>query len=411
MKLNYKRTILIGFAFMAILAFWQFYDQVIPYLLEVKFGRDILESKIFMAMDNVLAVFLLPLFGKLSDKTHSKLGKRTPYILYGTIASVILLCVLSYFERVSNFWGFIIVLMLLLVAMATYRSPAVAYMPDVTEKPLRSKGNAIINLVGYIGGIFATVLMMFMLKGGEKFVENGEIKIKYPDTLSFTPVFLIIAAFMLGAEAQQPESRGYHLPVGGIAGGELCRSLDEAGEGGLIALPGLAETAEPGRELGQGILLLRVLLLQFLEGVFKRLTVLEVAQQLLAGGSCPAALVAVEDEALGRFVVPGHHQAGFHQILYAFHRHLLFALRLQLCLDSCGQSHGFCGGIAPPHTLKCQPDDSLYLFPPVFLGCSVPFPYLHSSTTSCMRVDSLPAYLEKSSKMVGKSGIIFIRNS
>ena len=197
MKLNYKRTILIGFAFMAILAFWQFYDQVIPYLLEVKFGRDVFESKVFMAMDNVLAVFMLPLFGKLSDKTHTRLGKRTPYILYGTIASVILLCVLSYFERQNNFWGFIIALMVLLIAMATYRSPAVAYMPDVTEKPLRSKGNAIINLVGYIGGIFATILMMFMLKGGEKYVENGEIKIKYPDTLSFTPVFLIIAAFML----------------------------------------------------------------------------------------------------------------------------------------------------------------------------------------------------------------------
>lgn len=197
MKLNYKRTILIGFAFMAILAFWQFYDQVIPYILEVKFGRDVFESKVFMAMDNVLAVFMLPLFGKLSDKTHSRLGKRTPYILYGTIASVILLCVLAYYERSNNFGGFVIVLMALLVAMATYRSPAVAYMPDVTEKPLRSKGNAIINLVGYIGGIFATVLMMFMLKGGEKYVENGEIKIKYPDSLSFTPVFLIIAGFML----------------------------------------------------------------------------------------------------------------------------------------------------------------------------------------------------------------------
>lgn len=199
MQLNYKRTVLIGFAFMAILAFWQFYDQVIPYLLEVKFGRDVFESKVFMAMDNVLAVFMLPLFGKLSDKTHTRLGKRTPYILYGTIASVILLCVLAYFERVSDFWGFIVVLMLLLIAMATYRSPAVAYMPDVTEKPLRSKGNAIINLVGYIGGIFATILMMFMLKGGEKYVENGEIKIKYPESLSFTPVFLIIAAFMLVA--------------------------------------------------------------------------------------------------------------------------------------------------------------------------------------------------------------------
>ena len=199
MKLNYKRTILIGFAFMAILAFWQFYDQVIPYLLEVKFGRDVFESKVFMAMDNVLAVFMLPLFGKLSDNTRTRLGKRTPYILYGTIASVILICVLAYFESKNNFWGFIIVLMALLIAMATYRSPAVAYMPDVTEKPLRSKGNAIINLVGYIGGIFATILMMFMLNGGEKYIENGELKIKYPESLSFTPVFIIIAAFMLFA--------------------------------------------------------------------------------------------------------------------------------------------------------------------------------------------------------------------
>ena len=89
MKLNYKRTVLIGFAFMAILAFWQVYDQVIPYILEEKFGRGILESKAFMAVDNVLAVFMLPLFGKLSDNTHTRLGKRTPYILYGTIASVI----------------------------------------------------------------------------------------------------------------------------------------------------------------------------------------------------------------------------------------------------------------------------------------------------------------------------------
>lgn len=199
MKLNYKRTVLIGFAFMAILAFWQFYDQVIPYVLEEKFKLGIFTSKAFMAADNVLAVFMLPLFGKLSDRTHTKLGKRTPYILYGTIASVILICVLAYFESTLNFWGFVVALMALLIAMATYRSPAVAYMPDVTEKPLRSKGNAIINLVGYIGGVFATILMMFMLKGGEKYIENGQAKIKYPDGLSFTPVFLIIAAFMLVA--------------------------------------------------------------------------------------------------------------------------------------------------------------------------------------------------------------------
>lgn len=196
MKLNYKRTVLIGFAFMAILAFWQVYDQVIPYILEEKFGRGILESKAFMAVDNVLAVFMLPLFGKLSDNTHTRLGKRTPYILYGTIASVILICVLAFFESRVNFTGFIVTLMVLLVAMATYRSPAVAYMPDVTEKPLRSKGNAIINLVGYIGGIFSTILMMFMLKSETVKIDGVEKKV-YDSNQSFTPVFLIVAAFML----------------------------------------------------------------------------------------------------------------------------------------------------------------------------------------------------------------------
>ena len=164
MKLNYKRTILIGFAFMSILAFWQFYDQVIPYILENTFGLKTLTANIIMSADNVLAIFMLPLFGALSDKTHTRLGRRTPYILFGTLAAVALMVVLSLFHAQVNFWGFFLCLMTLLVVMAIYRTPAVASMPDVTEKPLRSKANAIINLVGYIGGIFATVVMMFTLK-------------------------------------------------------------------------------------------------------------------------------------------------------------------------------------------------------------------------------------------------------
>ncbi len=191
MKLNYKRTILIGFAFMAILAFWQFYDQVIPYILEAKFNLSTFTANAVMSVDNILAVFMLPLFGMLSDKTHTRLGKRTPYILYGTIGSVILMGVLAYFEKINSFTGFIVALMALLVVMSIYRSPAVAYMPDVTEKPLRSKGNAIINLVGYIGGIFATVVMMFMLKS-ETAPDGTKVY-----TSSFTPVFIVIALFML----------------------------------------------------------------------------------------------------------------------------------------------------------------------------------------------------------------------
>lgn len=193
MKLNYKRTVLIGFAFMSILAFWQFYDQVIPYILENTFGLKTLAANIIMSADNVLAIFMLPLFGAISDKTHTRLGRRTPYILFGTLAAVALMVVLAFFHRAVNFWGFFISLMAVLVVMAIYRTPAVAYMPDVTEKPLRSKANAVINLVGYIGGIFATVVMMFMLKSDKNAV--GETV--YSSNQSFIPVFLTIAGFML----------------------------------------------------------------------------------------------------------------------------------------------------------------------------------------------------------------------
>ena len=193
MKLKYGRTILIGFAFMSILAFWQFYDQVIPYILENVFGLKTFAANAIMSIDNILAIFMLPLFGALSDKTRTPLGKRTPYILVGTILAVILMVVMGIFNEQRNFWGFIIALVLVLVVMATYRTPAVAYMPDVTEKPLRSKANAIINLVGYIGGIFATVVMMFMLKSDK----NAQGETVYSQDQSFLPVFIVIAGFML----------------------------------------------------------------------------------------------------------------------------------------------------------------------------------------------------------------------
>lgn len=193
MKLNYKRTILIGLAFASILAFWQFYDQVIPFLLEYVFGVKTFAANSIMAIDNVLAIFMLPLFGKLSDKTKTPLGKRTPYILFGTVFAVILLNILSVMVLKVNFYGFFITLFLLLLVMSTYRSPAVAYMPDVTPKPLRSKANAVINLVGYIGAIYSTVIMMFMLKS-EKTV-TGETA--YSTDQSFVPVFIAVSVFMV----------------------------------------------------------------------------------------------------------------------------------------------------------------------------------------------------------------------
>ena len=237
MKLNYKRTILVGFAFFLISAFWQAYDAIVPLALTNHFGLPQSISGVVMSVDNILAVFMLPIFGALSDKVMTKLGKRTPFILVGTIAAVVTFVILSivngiqinaiteagivteynaayqqYTDTVnslkeqfknnlitkeaqdagikaadaaltaiipglieratqitlSNIWplvGFISVLLLVLIAMATFRSPAVALMPDVTIKPLRSKGNAIINLMGTAGGIIVLGLTkLFSLK-------------------------------------------------------------------------------------------------------------------------------------------------------------------------------------------------------------------------------------------------------
>ena len=225
MKLNYKRTILVGFAFFLISAFWQAYDAIVPLVLTNHFGLPQTISGIVMSVDNVLAVFMLPIFGALSDKVMTRFGKRTPFIVVGTVAAIFAFIMLTLVNGIqlntliesgiadrynaayteytatvaklnadfdasviteaiknagvdaadaqlnaikavlrdealtmtlNNIWplvGFIGVLLVVLIAMATFRSPAVALMPDVTIKPLRSKGNAIINLMGTAGGI------------------------------------------------------------------------------------------------------------------------------------------------------------------------------------------------------------------------------------------------------------------
>ena len=127
MKLNNKRTVLVGLAFLSICAFWQMYDNVVPLILTKTFHLNETFSGTIMAADNVLALFLLPFFGTLSDRTRSRLGKRTPYILAGTAAAVILLNILpvldnSYYASPSpgKMAAFIILLGLLLIAMGTY---------------------------------------------------------------------------------------------------------------------------------------------------------------------------------------------------------------------------------------------------------------------------------------------------
>ena len=196
MKLNTKRTVLVGFAFLSICAFWQMYDNLVPKILTETFGIGESISGVIMASDNVLALFLLPLFGGLSDKCKSRLGRRRPFILFGTLTAVALMMALpiltdSYHAQPET-WkiiAFIIGLGMLLVAMGTYRSPAVALMPDVTPKPLRSKANAIINLMGAVGGILYLVISSVLYTSAPGVY------------MSYLPMFAIVGAIMLVALA------------------------------------------------------------------------------------------------------------------------------------------------------------------------------------------------------------------
>lgn len=171
MKLNYKRTIFVGFAFFLITAFWQAYDAVVPLILTNKFGMLQGQSGFIMSLDNIFAVFLLPIFGSLSDRLSSEKGRRTPFIVIGTIFAATFFCLLGIADSLTVFMIF---LLCALVSMATFRSPAVALMPDVTLKPLRSKGNAVINLMGTAGGILVLVLGMVFktsTKGKSEFLD------------------------------------------------------------------------------------------------------------------------------------------------------------------------------------------------------------------------------------------------
>ena len=192
-KLNYKRTFLIGLAFLSICSFWQMYDNIIPLILQNTYHLGETMTGAVMALDNVLAIFLLPVFGALSDKVHTKLGRRMPFIVAGTILAVIFMMMLPMIDNAekarwatggsfSNQVFFLGVLFLTLVSMGLYRSPAVALMPDVTPNHLRSRANAVINLMGAVGGVYALIMIKVLVGKGE--------------TPDYLPLFASIAAVM-----------------------------------------------------------------------------------------------------------------------------------------------------------------------------------------------------------------------
>ena len=250
LKLDFKRTLKVGFAFLGIMLFWEVYDYIMPLILSNYFGLSTSEYGIIMGLDNLLSIFLLPMFGALSDKAiKAKYGRRTTFIFWGSIAaavSVVFLMIMELLQYrqiagtalldiqaiidaankagqpltdadkatiqgyisqlvasgyvdasfVTNAFAnnefiqavstiqvqvarnvmsanptflimFILALLCILVAMASYRSPAIALMPDVTPKPLRSQANALITFMGGVGG--ALSIVVYKIFGAKKY--------------------------------------------------------------------------------------------------------------------------------------------------------------------------------------------------------------------------------------------------
>ncbi len=276
MKLNYKRTILVGFAFFLISAFWQAYDAIIPLIMTNHFGLPQTASGAIMSIDNVLAVFLLPIFGAISDKVNTKYGRRTPFVFFGTIAAVIAFFALTFIDNyqlskvlaegiadleqlnmtddafaklvaektveitLANPWaliGFIATLLVVLVAMATFRSPAVALMPDVTVKPLRSKGNAIINLMGTAGGISVLVLGMVFGTAGNKYMRyTGYVLAVCSIMLLGLIVFLLTVKEKKWAEEMEEDTKKYGIEEPAQADTETSGEKRALGRGELKSL-------------------------------------------------------------------------------------------------------------------------------------------------------------------------------
>ncbi|MBQ9416917.1 MAG: MFS transporter [Clostridia bacterium] len=200
-RLNYKRTFIIGLAFFGILLMWQVYDSYVSSFLSELFKKTFSKSDpeevqylvgIMMALDNIAAIVLMPLFGKISDRTRTKIGKRMPFILIGTFVCALVFPFIPVAFHHSNLGALIVLVAMTVLFAMMYRSPAVALMPDLTPKPLRSRANGIINICGYIGGAVPTILGMFLVLSNYLGTTN-------PDSSQFGNLWVIEIPFLLAS--------------------------------------------------------------------------------------------------------------------------------------------------------------------------------------------------------------------
>lgn len=204
MKLDVKKTFILGLGFFAVSLVWPLYNVYVPIFL-----RDFLDSQFLinaiMTLDNILAVFLIPVVAALSDRTKTRFGRRMPYLMVGIPVSAIMFVLLPNY---TSFLSFMIILTILNFAMAIYRAPTVALMPDITPAPLRSQANGIINFMGGLASVVVLIGGSFLYRANRN----------YPFVL--TAILLFFALGMLLKFIKEPEV--------GVAS-------DEEGAGGILA--------------------------------------------------------------------------------------------------------------------------------------------------------------------------------
>lgn len=160
MKLNIKQTFILGLGFFAVSLVWPLYNIYVPIFL-----RDFIDSQFqinaIMTLDNILAVSLIPFIASLSDRTVTRFGRRMPYLIIGIPISALAFVLLPHY---TSFFTFMLIITVLNFAMAIYRAPTVALMPDITPAPLRSKANGIINFMGGLASVFVLVGGSFLYR-------------------------------------------------------------------------------------------------------------------------------------------------------------------------------------------------------------------------------------------------------
>ncbi|MFX1357092.1 MAG: MFS transporter [Promethearchaeota archaeon] len=185
--LNIKRTVLISLSFFTVLLAWGFFNFKVPLLLDEVLGtfflKDIVKGAI-MAIDNLVAVFVQPFFGDLSDRTKSKIGRRMPYIIIGTTSSAIFFIFIPWVRILA---GLVLIIFLFDLAMSIYRSASIAILPDYTREEVYSKGSAIQQFIANMGGLFAFVIPIILG------IVQTSLSAEWFDALGF----LIVAILML----------------------------------------------------------------------------------------------------------------------------------------------------------------------------------------------------------------------